>query len=50
MNIDEHKKYEKMLAWRKLKQELSEGRRSDDENRWVSSEDVRKHFEERYSR
>ena len=49
LDIEEYKEYEKMMAWRMLKSELSEGRRSGEENGWVSSGDVRKHFKERYS-
>ena len=49
LDIEEYKEYEKMLAWRMLKTELTEGRRSGDEKGWISSEDVRKYFMERYS-
>ena len=48
LDIDEYKEYEKMLAWRTLHLELSEGRRSGEESGWVSSGDVRIHLEERY--
>jgi prevent-host-death family protein len=46
LDIEEYKEYEKMMAWRMLKSELSEGRRSGEENGWVSSGDVRKHFKD----
>jgi len=49
IDIEEYKVYEKMLAWRSLKAELEEGRKSGEENGWTSAEDVRKHFEERYN-
>jgi len=48
LDIDEYKEYEKMLAWRKLKSELDKGRRSGEENGWVSACEVKAHFEERY--
>jgi len=41
--------FEKMSAWRKLKSELDEGRRSGEENGWKSADEVRAHLEERYS-
>ena len=49
MDIEEYKEYERMLAWRKLKAELDAGRRSGEENGWISAEEARKHLEERYS-
>ena len=48
LDIDEYKEYEKMLAWRKLKSELDEGRRGGEENGWISADEVRSHFKERY--
>ena len=48
LDIDEYREYEKMLAWRRLKTELDEGRRSGEENGWTPAEEVRAHFEERY--
>lgn len=48
LDIEEYKVYEKMLAWRKLEQELGEGRRSGDEGRWISASEVREHLGERY--
>jgi prevent-host-death family protein len=48
LDIDEYKEYEKMLAWRKLKTELDEGRSSGEEKGCVPAEEVRAHFEERY--
>jgi REP element-mobilizing transposase RayT len=38
----------KMLAWRKLKSELDEGRRSGETHGWTPADDVRAHFEARY--
>lgn len=38
----------KMLAWRKLKTELDEGRRSGEEGRRVPADEARMHFKERY--
>jgi len=49
LDIEEYKVYEKTLAWRKLETELVKGRSSGEENGWVSSDKVRKRFEERYS-
>jgi len=49
LDIDEYKEYEKMLAWRKLKSKLDEGRRLGEENGWVPANEVRTRFEERYS-
>ncbi len=48
LDIEEYKEYEKMQAWRKLKAELDEGRRSGEENGWIPADEMRKHFEERY--
>jgi prevent-host-death family protein len=48
VDIDEYKEYEKMLAWRKLKSELDEGRRSGEKNERVSAEEVRVRLSERY--
>ncbi len=49
LDIEEYKEYEKMQAWRKLKAELDEGRRSGEENGWIPADEMRKHLEERYS-
>ena len=49
MDIEEYREYEKMLAWRKLKLELDEGRRSGEENGWIDADEVRARLEERYS-
>ncbi len=46
LDIDEYKEYEKLLAWRRLKSDLDEGRRSGEEDGWISARDVREHFEE----
>ncbi|MCL2163071.1 MAG: type II toxin-antitoxin system prevent-host-death family antitoxin [Oscillospiraceae bacterium] len=48
LDIDEYREYEKMLAWRQLKKELDEGRRSGDEGRWIPATEVREHLKERY--
>jgi len=40
LDIEEYKEYEKMLAWRKLKSELDKGRRSGEEEGWLSIEEV----------
>jgi prevent-host-death family protein len=48
LDIEEYKEYEKMLAWRRLKEDLDEGRRSGEEDGWVPADDVRAHFKERY--
>jgi len=48
LDIDEYKEYEKLLAWRQLKSELDEGRRSGEEEGWVSAGEVRTHFEKRH--
>ncbi|GHU44483.1 hypothetical protein FACS1894111_11820 [Clostridia bacterium] len=44
----QNKEYEKLLAWQKLKSKLDEGRRSGEENGWISSDEARTIFEERY--
>ena len=48
MDIEEYKEYEKMLAWRQLFMELSEGRRSGEDDGWTPADDVRAAFEGRY--
>ncbi len=48
LDIDEYKEYEKMLAWRRLKENLDEGRCSGEESGWVSAGEARTHFAERY--
>ncbi len=54
MNIDEQEEqqakaeqYDRMFAQLRLMCELEEGRRSGEEEDWISAEDVRKHFKER---
>ena len=54
LNIDEEEeqrvkseKYDRMQAQLRLMCELSEGRRSGEEEGWISSEDVRSHFRAR---
>jgi hypothetical protein len=47
MDIEEYTEYEKLLAWRRLKAELDEERRSGEENGWLSAAEVRAHFAER---
>lgn len=54
MNIDEQEeqrekaeKYDRMQAQLRLMCELAEGRRSGEEEGWISSEDVRNHFRDR---
>ena len=49
LDIDEYKEYEKMLAWQKLRSELDEGRHEGEEKGWIPADEVRAHFEERYS-
>lgn len=53
MNIDEQEeqreKYDQMRAQLCLMCELAEGRRSGEEEGWISSNDVRKHFREKRS-
>jgi len=49
LDIEEYKVYEKMLAWRNLKSELDEGRRSGEESGWIPSDEVRTSLEERYN-
>ncbi|MDR1205168.1 MAG: type II toxin-antitoxin system prevent-host-death family antitoxin [Peptococcaceae bacterium] len=48
LDIEEYKEYEKLLAWRKLKAELDDGRRSGEENGWIPADEVRTYFEKRY--
>ena len=54
LNIDEEEeqcvkaeKYDRMQAQLRRMCELSEGRRSGEEEGWISSEDVRSHFRDR---
>ena len=54
MNIDEQEKqrekaekYDRMQAQLRLMCELTEGRRSGEEEGWISSEDARNHFRAR---
>ena len=54
LNIDEEEeqrikaeKYDRMQAQLRLMCELSEGRKSGEEEGWISSEDVRSHFRDR---
>jgi len=49
LDIEEYKVYEKTLAWRKLESELDKGKRSGEEQGWVSADTVRKQFEDKYS-
>ena len=49
LDIEEYKVYEKMLAWRNLKSELDEGRRSGEEDGWIPSDEVRASLEARYN-
>ena len=42
--INKQEKYEKNKAALRLMYELENGRKSGEENRWISSEDVRAHF------
>ena len=39
-NYGEYKEFEKMLAWRKLKEDLDKGWHSGEEKGWVSPEEV----------
>jgi prevent-host-death family protein len=48
LDIDEYKEYEKMKAWRKLKSELDEGRRSGEKDGWIPADEVRTQLEARY--
>ena len=48
MDIAEYKEYEKMLAWRQLFTELSEGRRSGEKDGWTPADEVRSSLKERY--
>jgi hypothetical protein len=49
LDIDEYVDYEKTQAWRKLKSELDDGRRSGEENGWLAADDVFARLEERYN-
>lgn len=41
---EKQKKYNRMQAQHRLMCELAEGRKSGEEEGWISSEEVRKHF------
>lgn len=43
------KEYGNMIAWRKLKADLDEGRHSGEQNSWLSSDEVKAHLQERYT-
>ena len=47
VDISEQEEYEKTKAALRLMCELEKGKRSGEENGWVSSDDVHKHFRER---
>ena len=54
MNIDEQEelrekaeKYDRMQTQLRLMCELTEGRKSGEEEGWISAEDVRNHFKDR---
>ena len=49
LDIEEYKVYEKSLAWRQLESDLNEGRRSGEENGWISAERVRERFKGKYN-
>lgn len=44
---EQTKKYDRIEAQLRLIYELAEGRRSGEEEGWISSKDVRNHFKER---
>ena len=47
IDIAEYEEYEKDKAALRLMYELEKGRKSGEENGWLSSDEVRAHFEER---
>ncbi len=49
VDIAEQEEYEKTKAALKLMCELEKGRKSGEENGWLSQEDVLKHFEDKWS-
>jgi len=49
LDIEEYKVYEKTLAWRQLESDLIEGQRSGEESGWVSADQVRERFKEKYN-
>ena len=49
LDIEEYKVYEKYIAWKKLEDELNEGRRSGDEEGLITANEVREHFKVRYN-
>ena len=48
LDIEDYKEYEKMMALMTLMGELDKGRRSGDEEGWLSADDVREKLEARY--
>ena len=48
LDIEEYKVYEKYIAWKKLEDELSVGRRSAEEG-LIDAADIREHFKVRYN-
>ena len=47
LDIEEYREYERLQAVSTLMAELEKGRRSGEEDGWISAEDVRTHFEAR---
>jgi len=48
LDIEDYKEYEKMMALKTLMTELDKGRRSGEEEGWLSADDVRENLEARY--
>ena len=48
LDIEEYKEFEKIMAWRTLRDKLEKGRLSGEKEGWLSAADVRVHLEERY--
>jgi prevent-host-death family protein len=44
LDIEEYRVYEKFIAWKKLDDELIEGRQSGESEGWIPAENVRAHF------
>lgn len=47
LDIEEYREYERLQAVSTLMAELEKGRRSGEEDGWISAEDVRTHFDAR---
>ena len=48
LDIEEYREYERMRAMHQLLEEIEKGRRSGEEEGWLTGEEVIQYFEEKY--